>query len=100
MYEAFKLWFPSLGVSKAVVLFFFGFGCQMFSVLALRWPLRSFRTLAIGLAASVAVEVLDAQYGSTLTKSLRDLMKVNAIPLALVLAARSGRLVVDDRSAS
>ncbi len=97
LYLALKSWMPTV-VSKPVVLFLFGFCCQMVSVLVLRWPLRRFRTLAIGLTLSVGVEVMDSTLGSDVVKSLRDLLKVNTIPLLLVLAARSGRLLVDDPS--
>lgn len=99
LYLEFKSWMPTV-VSKSVVLFLFGFACQMASVLLLRWPLRQFRTLWIGLALSLLVEVADAGVGSGLAKSARDLLKVNTIPFLLVLAARSGRLRIDEPPAA
>ena len=81
-------------LTKDAIHIYVGFFCLLASVLLLRRPLSSYWSLALGLAVSCLMEVLDLRYNYRLRgdanwlASLHDLINTNLIPLLLVFLTR------------
>lgn len=83
-----------LGFSKDAVHIYIGVGCFLLSILVLRVPPSAYRTLALGLLVSLAMEALDlrdnVRYRETTRAlaSLHDLLNTNLVPFLIVVALR------------
>jgi len=85
-------------IAKDAAHIYIGFACLLLAVLVFRVPLRSWRALLPGLAATVVMEALDLRDNRAdglayqWRASLRDVVNTNLIPVVLVLLARRGWL--------
>jgi Na+-translocating ferredoxin:NAD+ oxidoreductase RnfA subunit len=86
-----------LPLAKDAIHIYIGIACLALSVLLLRQPLASLRALALGLAVSVAMEVMDLRDNRNYPQlvrwlgSLRDVANTNLVPLIVVLLAKRRR---------
>jgi hypothetical protein len=96
-YQLFKLrLLDVVPISKDAAHVYVGMGCLFLALALFRAPLRSYRALLPGLAAALAMEVLDLRddraslghfrWGA----SLKDVVNTNLLPCALVTLARLG----------
>jgi hypothetical protein len=83
-----------VGLSKDSVHLYIGIGCFLVSILVLRFAPTAYRSLALGLAVSFAMEALDlrdnVRYRETTRAlaSLHDLVNTNLLPYLTVVALR------------
>ena len=83
-----------IGFSKDAIHIYIGVGCFLISILVLRLPPSAYRSLALGLLASFAMEALDlrdnVKYRETTRAlaSLHDLLNTNLVPFLIVVALR------------
>ena len=83
-----------VGLSKDSVHLYIGIGCFLASILVLRFAPTAYRSLALGLVVSLAMEALDlrdnVRYRETTRAlaSLHDLLNTNLLPYLIVVALR------------
>lgn len=83
-----------VGLSKDAVHLYIGIGCFLLSILVLRFPPTAYRSLALGLLTSFAMEALDlrdnVRYRETTRAlaSLHDLVNTNLLAYLIVVSLR------------
>jgi uncharacterized membrane protein SirB2 len=83
-----------LPVSKDAVHMYIGIGCLLISIFALRMPPAAWRSLLLGLLASIVMEALDlrdnVRYPATVraVEAVHDLINTNLAAFAFVLTMR------------
>ena len=83
-----------VGLSKDSVHLYIGIGCFLLSILVLRFAPTAYRSLALGLLVSFAMEALDLRdnmrYPETTRAlaSLHDLANTNLLPYLIVVSLR------------
>ena len=86
-----------LPLAKDAIHIYIGFACLVLSVILLRIPLSSLKSLILGFAVSLGMEAMDLRDNRDYPQvvrwlgSLRDVVNTNLIPLVVVLLSKTRR---------